>query len=108
THSSMATNTPAIYSATALANRPRGYWKLNEPAYTPPDPTTLPITANAGTLGAAARGTNHPGLTAGVAGPVGGGVPGNAGADTLYLAGNVDLGTSVGLNCSNQTIQRAW
>ncbi len=102
----------AGYAASVLASSPVGYWKLDEPEYDPIDPTTLPITANSGTLGAVARGTNRPGLAAGVAGPPFVGFPespaSNPGVKGFYAAGNVDLGNPAGLNFSTNISMIAW
>ena len=57
------------YAAAVAADNPVGWWRMNEPAYTAPDPGTLPIAANSGTIGANAQGTIYPGVVTGEAGP---------------------------------------
>ena len=64
----------ADYSALVLASNPAGYWRLGEPAYVAPDPGTLPIAANIGSYGTSGNGTDYPGITTGVAGPMGAGL----------------------------------
>lgn len=56
------------YSALVLAKNPTGYYRLNEPTYTPPDPSTYPVTANSATTGAAADGVYWPGTQPGAPG----------------------------------------
>jgi hypothetical protein len=63
-HFSAATTNNAGYHAQILADNPVGYWDLDEPAYTPPDPSAYPTAANSGTLGPAAIGTNTLGVLA--------------------------------------------
>src|SRR5439155_1183810 len=83
--------------------------RLDEPVYVAPNPNTLPTTANSGTLGVAARGTNQPGLTAGVGGPPFAGFPvSNLGSKLLYAAGNVDIGNPAGLNFDGAITMVAW
>ena len=55
---------PATYDSLIQAGKPALYLNLDEPAYTAPDPSTLPIAQNIGSLGAAADGTNGLGLLA--------------------------------------------
>ena len=108
-HKDCASTNNAGYRARILADNPLGYWPLDEPVYNPPAQSTLPVTANSGTLGALANGTNQPGLTAGVAGPQFAGFPGgNLGTKGGYLAGNVDLGNPDGLNFGGPITMMAW
>lgn len=108
-HHSAATTNNAGYQAQILLDNPLGYWHLDEPLYVTPDPSTFPVTANLGSLGAAANGTNNPGLLTGIAGPpyLGFGAN-NIGVDSGYSAGNVDLGAPAGLNFSGQITMMAW
>jgi hypothetical protein len=108
-HYQMATTNSVGYAALILASTPVGYWHLDEPAYTAPNPGTLPVTPNSGTLGAAANGTNYPGLTAGVAGPPFSGLGANNTAIQLNGAvGNVNIGNPDGLNFADQITLMAW
>ena len=68
-HYDKGINDKANYGTAVLADNPVGYWKLDEPAYTAPDPGTLPATVNVGSAGAAANGVFYPGTTPGVEGP---------------------------------------
>src|SRR5207237_9887864 len=103
------THNAAGYAAQVLGSSPAGYWHLDEPVYVAPNPNTLPTTANSGTLGVAARGTNQPGLTAGVGGPPFAGFPvSNLGSKPLYAAGNVSLGNPEGMNFGGPISIIAW
>ena len=63
---SAARTTP--YSQLILAQHPIAYYRLNEPAWTIPATTELPVVVNRGKLGAAANGVFNPGVESGVAG----------------------------------------
>jgi hypothetical protein len=108
-HYDAAITNAAGYATQILAANPVGYWRLNEPAYTPPDPSTLPVAANSGTLGAAANGTEYPGVTAKVAGPPYSGLgAGNYACQFDGLRGYVDCGNPDGLNFVGQITMMAW
>jgi hypothetical protein len=108
-HHDAATTNNAGYHAQVLLDNPVGYWPMEEPPYVAPDPSTFPTTANLGTLGSLANGTNNPGLTAGVAGPPFSGFgAGNLGVTIAGGAGNVDLGDPNDLNFDNQITIIAW
>jgi hypothetical protein len=64
-----AASTPSSYPTLVLAGNPLLYYRLDEPPYTQPDPGTLPVATNLGTLGSAANGSYIPGTTPGEAGP---------------------------------------
>ncbi|MBI2929720.1 MAG: immunoglobulin domain-containing protein [Verrucomicrobia bacterium] len=55
------------YDQLILTSGPLGYYRLNEPAYTPP--TVLPVAKNLGSSGAAGDGSYNPGVDAQVTGP---------------------------------------
>ena len=56
-HYAAATTNAAGYSAQILADRPSGYWRLNEPGPLPPPPTGVTVTvANLGSWGPGANG----------------------------------------------------
>jgi hypothetical protein len=102
-------NPATPYHTLVLASHPAGYWGLDETYYAPPDPTTLPVTANSGTLGALANGTEYPGVTPGVAGPPYSGLgAGNLAFQFDGVDGWVDLGNPDGLNFSGQITMMAW
>ena len=61
-HYGTATTNNAGYHALVLASSPLAYYTLDEPAYTAPDPSTYPVAANLGTLGATANGAYTPGV----------------------------------------------
>src|SRR6185369_17179924 len=108
-HYDAATTNNAGYQAQILLDNPVGYWPLNEPFYTAPNPSTYPVTANLGSAGAAANGTNNPGLVTAVAGPSDSGFgPSNVGAGSGYGAGNVDLGSPAALNFAGPITMTAW
>jgi hypothetical protein len=97
------------YKQLVLGQNPAGYWRLNEPAYTPPDVSTLPTVANSGSLGAAAKGTVYPGTMVGVASaPFEGFGANNTAFSFSPSAGNVGLGNPDGLNFTNQITMMAW
>src|SRR6202030_4379204 len=66
-HFDCVTTNNAAYHNLILASSPVGYWPLNEPVYTAPNQSTLPLAANIGTDGAELNGTNFSGVTACVA-----------------------------------------
>ena len=108
-HHDAATTNNAGYAAQILASNPVGYWHLDEPVYTPPDPSALPLASNSGTLGAAANGTNYPGATTGVAGPPFNGLgPNNNASQLSGVVGNIGIGNPDGLNFSDQITLIAW
>lgn len=55
------------YQQLVLTAAPLAYYRLNEPAYTPPD--TLPTARNLGSAGTDGDGSYHPGINAQAAGP---------------------------------------
>ncbi len=60
--------TPATpYNQAVLTSGPLAYYRLNEPAYTPP--ATLPVAKNLGSSGAAGDGSYNPGANAQAPGP---------------------------------------
>jgi hypothetical protein len=63
-HFRAASTNNSGYHAQILADNPIGYWGLDEPVYTAPDPGTYPTAANSGSLGSAANGTNTLGMLA--------------------------------------------
>jgi hypothetical protein len=67
-HYHAATTNKSGYARQILADHPVGYWHLDEPAYTAPDPSTLPVALNIGSLSAAANGIYEPGCLPGVPG----------------------------------------
>src|SRR5262249_38211120 len=108
-HHDAATTNNAGYGTQILADSPVGYWNFDEPVYTPPDPTTLPVTVNAGTVGPLANGTNFPGITAGVDGPPFSGFGADNKAIQLSgVGGNVALGNPDGLNFDGLITIIAW
>ena len=103
----VARSTP--YDTLVKSSNPLLYFRLNEPSYTPPDPSTLPYAANSGTLDLAARGTNYPGIKTGAAGPPFTGFGANNYAYRLNgFAGNVGLGNPDGLNFVGQISFMVW
>jgi hypothetical protein len=63
-HYNAGTNkpSPATYDALILASKPVGYWNMDEPAFTPPTPSSYPFAADIGSL--ADNGTNTYGALA--------------------------------------------
>jgi hypothetical protein len=108
-HYSAATTNGAGYATQILANNPVAYYRLNEPTYTPPDPSTLPIAVNTGTTGADANGTYQPGTATLAVGPPYAGLgAGNHAGLFSGIAGNIDCGNPVGLNISGSITIMTW
>lgn len=95
-HYNAYTNTDSTYQNTVLADNPTIYVRLGEPAYPVsnyPNPSTYPVAANYGVIGAAGNGYYQPGTTPGVSGPpfTGFGADSHAVAINGY-SGAVDVG----------------
>jgi len=95
-HYNAATATDNTYQNTVLADNPTIYVRLGEPAYPVsnyPNPSTYPVAANAGVIGAAGNGYYQPGTTPGVAGPPFSGFGANSRAVAINgHSGAVDVG----------------
>ncbi len=97
------------YAQLVLAKKPILYFRLDEPTYTPPDTSTLPVAVNTGSLGTAINGTYQPGSATAAAGPPGSGFgTGNTAASFDGFDGSVLLGNPDGLNFTNQITVMAW
>lgn len=108
-HHAAATTNNAGYHAQILLDNPVGYWQMDDPPYTPPNPNTFPVTTNAGSLLTGANGTNNPGVLTGTSGPPFTGIGGNnLGIQNLYGAGNADLGNPAGLDIVGPITMIAW
>jgi hypothetical protein len=95
-HYSAGTNTAVTdYSATILAANPVGYFRLGEAPWTAPDPSTLPVAINSGSLATSAQGIYQPGMATGAVGPGYDGLGGATVGAFNGLGGYVDCGTSV-------------
>jgi hypothetical protein len=71
-HFAASTAADSSYQTAVLADNPTIYVRLDEPAYpisNYPNPSTYPVAANYGSIGAAGNGYYQPGTTPGVAGP---------------------------------------
>jgi hypothetical protein len=97
------------YAAAVMADSPVGWWRMNEPAYTEPDPGTLPVAANSGTIGANAQGIMYPGVVAGEAGPPCNGLGANNYSCLLDGGmGLINCGSDAGLNVPNKCTLTSW
>jgi hypothetical protein len=97
------------YQDLILAQHPFAYYRLDEPSYLPPDPSTLPVASNSGSLAALANGTAYPGLSDGApAAPYSGFDSGNTAYLFDGLAGYVNLGNPDGLNFEGNITMMAW
>ncbi len=67
-HYQAASTNNAGYGAQILASGAVGFWHLNEPAYSPPAPGTLPTAFNSGSLSYLSDGSYQPGSIPGVLG----------------------------------------
>jgi Concanavalin A-like lectin/glucanases superfamily/Immunoglobulin domain len=108
-HFDAATTNNAGYGAQILADTPVGYWNLDEPAVTTPDPASFPIVANSGSTGSAADGTNTWGSATAQAGSgylgLGGG---NNAAFFNGEGGHIELKDAPGLHISGNITLMAW
>lgn len=84
------------YTNVILGDHPTIYYRLDEPAFNSyPTPSTYPVAANYGTLGAAANGAYEPGTTPGVVGPDFAGMGSGAAVAFNGFYGAVDIGGGV-------------
>ncbi len=65
-HYYAATTNNGGYAAQILAGHPLGYWRLDEPAYSAPAQSTLPVANNLGSLSPVGNGIYEPGSLPGV------------------------------------------
>ena len=108
-HYEAGINPGSTYNSVVLADAPLGYWRMDEPAYTPPDPSTLPLAVNSGTVAAAGDGTMYPGVTAAVAGPPCNGMGANNYACSFDGGrGFIDCGSSTGFEIPGNVTVAAW
>lgn len=103
--SSLAPTTP--YSQVVLADSPLGYWRMNEPYYTAPDPSTYPVAANSGTAGDALVGLYNLGMEF-TAGPAYTGFGANNRAGRLWSVVSGGVGTAATLNDLAQFTMMGW
>jgi hypothetical protein len=109
-HYQTATNpSPSMpYDQLVLSKNPIGYWRLDQPVFTPPDPSTYPVAVNSGTLGAAANGTYQPGTALGMPGvPFPGFSPSAKSAKFNGINANVQIPPLTGLSTNVFTFA-AW
>ena len=109
-HYTTATTNPGGYAAAVLADSPLGYWNLDEPAYSAPDPGSFPTAANLGSAGAAADGHYTPGTSAGVAGPTFNGLGGANSKAAWFngIVGEVSVPNADALNNATAVTVMAW
>lgn len=108
-HFDAATTNNAGYGAQISADAPAGYWHLDEPVVTAPDPSTFPVLANSGSVGSAADATNTWGsLTA----QAGSGYAGLGLANKACVmngeAGGITVKDAPGLHFSGNITLMAW
>jgi hypothetical protein len=108
-HYAAATTNNAGYNIQVLGDGPVAFWPMNEPAVTAPNPSTLPIAVNSGTLGSAANGTNEWGA---LTGQTGTGYPGFGAGDHACLFDGVNgycqINDAPGLHFTGQITMMAW
>jgi hypothetical protein len=94
THYQNGTN-PALsanYPTQVLADGAIGYWRLDEPTWVQPDPSTLPVATNSGSYASGADGAYGAGSITGVAGvPFSGFPAGNKAASFNARAGSISI-----------------
>jgi hypothetical protein len=107
-HFDAATTNNAGYHAQIIADGPSGYWELEEPAVTPPNPSTFPIAANSGSLGSAADATNMWGTLAGQPDSGFAGLLGGKSTFSDGLNGYISVKDAPGLHFSGNVTMMAW
>ena len=96
------------YDQLVLAQHPAAYYRLNEPSYTLPDPSTLPVATNSGSLGSSANGTTQVGCETAAAGPPFSGLgAGNYACQFSGIQGYIDCGAT-GFDISGPITVMAW
>ena len=91
-HYGAATTNGPGYAAQILADNPVAYYRLNEPLYTAPDPTTLPVATNSGSYASVADGAYGAGSVSGVSGvPFSGFPTGNRAVHFNARAGSIAI-----------------
>jgi hypothetical protein len=105
-----AAATPATYDATILADSPLGYWNCDDPAVAAPDPNTLPVVTNLGSVGSALNGTNMWGDLAAQSGAGYAGLGSSANKACFFDGDNgyVALGDDPAMHFSGQITMMAW
>ncbi|MEI6078540.1 MAG: LamG-like jellyroll fold domain-containing protein, partial [Verrucomicrobiota bacterium] len=104
-----AAASPATYDATILAANPAGYWNFDESDLTPPDASILVVSANAGSLGTDADGTNEWGVLTAQPGPGYAGIPvADKALKFNGVSGNFNVKDAAGLHFSNTLTLTAW
>lgn len=108
-HFAAATTNNAGYHDQVLADAPLGYWEFEESASTVPDPSTLPLVVNSGSLGADANGTNMWGVVDAQPGP---GYAGFGGGNSAVVmngrTGNIAINDAAGLHGLLNITLMAW
>ena len=108
-HYDAASTNNAGYATQISGDNPVAYWRMEENAVTPPDPSTLPIAANSGSVGSAADGTNMWGSLAAQPGAAYAGL-GTGNNATFFdgVNGSIGLPDAAGLHFSGQITMMAW
>lgn len=104
-----AASNPSTYGSVVLADQPTGYWNLDEPAVTAPDPASFPTVVNSGSVGADANGTVHWG--AATAEPGTGGTAFGTGDKSVYFnggSGYIEVADAPALHISGNITLLAW
>lgn len=109
-HYQAAATNNAGYHAQILSDNPVGYWELEEPAATSPNPATFPIASNLGSLGAIADVTNMWGALANQAGPGYSGLGGSLDRAVFFDGDNgfCQVKNATGLHFGNTISLVAW
>jgi hypothetical protein len=104
-HYGAATTNGPGYAAQILADNPVAYYRLNEPAYTPPDPSALPVATNSGSYASGADGAYGAGMVDGLAGvPFTGFDVNNRAPRFNAVGGSISIPGQTSLNTSTLTI----
>lgn len=106
-----ASATPAQpYQQHVLTNHPAAYYRLDEPSYTPPDTSLLPVATNSGSLGSVVNGLYELGTKPGVDGVVYAGLGANNHAVKFDKARKsyIDVGGASELDLVSSLSVIAW
>ena len=104
-HYGAATTNGLGYPAQILADNPVAYYRLNEPFYSVPDPSALPVATNSGSYVSGANGAYGAGMVDGLAGvPYSGFEVNNRAPRFNAIAGSISIPGQASLNTSTLTI----
>ena len=108
-HFDAGNSNPSGYTTLIQASQPVGYWAMEEPAVTAPDPVTFPVVVNSGSAGNEANGTVHWGALTDQPGT---GAAGFGAGDRAVVfngeTGYIEVGDAASLAISGNITMMAW